>query len=74
MASLKPIIEEIDIINEKLERMRNLFAEIRKDYDTLPDCAAQQSVYRTALLVRILNAICYGITAGTLLWLLFGSR
>lgn len=42
--------------------------------DTFVPKAAQQGVHRTALQVRILNAICYGITAGTLLWLLFGRR
>jgi len=36
--------------------------------------AAQHRVQRTALQIRILNAICYGITAGSLLWLLFGIR
>ena len=36
--------------------------------------APNKSVQRTALQVRILNAICYGITAGSLLWLLFGNR
>lgn len=36
--------------------------------------AVEQSVHRTALPVRVLNAICYGTTLATFLWLLFGSR
>ena len=36
--------------------------------------ASQPSVQRTALQVRIFNVICYGVTAGSLLWLLFGNR
>lgn len=36
--------------------------------------SAQQVVQRTPLKVRILNAICYGMTAGSLFWLLFGGR
>lgn len=36
--------------------------------------ATQHNVQRTALQVRILNAICYGVTAGSLFWLLFANR
>lgn len=36
--------------------------------------STQHHVQRTAFLVRVLNAICYGWTIGTMLWLLFGSR
>lgn len=43
-------------------------------WDWLESEAAEQSVHRTALPVRVLNAICYGTTLATFLWLLFGSR
>ena len=41
MATLNGLIDEIDRVNEKLERMRGLLAEIHLIIDTLPDRAAQ---------------------------------
>lgn len=41
MASLKQLIEEIDLVNDKLERMRELLKDIHVGWDALPERAAQ---------------------------------
>ncbi len=42
MASLKGLIEEIDIVNEKLERMGVLLAKAREDFSYMQDRVAEQ--------------------------------
>jgi hypothetical protein len=37
MASLKGFIEELDLINSRLELMSKLLAELKKGFDDLPD-------------------------------------
>lgn len=43
-----------------------------ESYEVFSRSDTQPSVQQTALHVRVLNVICYGITSGSLLWLFFG--
>lgn len=68
-------IDELETIMLGKEVSNPAFAWLKEKFDDLRELAAfQQRVQRTALPVRVLNAICYGWTIGTILWLLFGSR
>ena len=63
MASIKPLIEELDEINERLHRMLELTAKAREDFDYLRDAArgltlhAAEADTQSALLQDIMKII-----------------
>ena len=58
---------QLDVCKRDKDALRYQLSEAKRK-------AAQPRVRPTALQVRILNAICYGWTIGSMLWLLFGSQ